>query len=1296
MEIENSNDQYAHAVLPSGPWLVFARQPGDEVRAMGGSLIRARRGGIAVAIAYVQSAPSSSAGFLPEIRRDFYAGADEMQSITSLVREIAPATVFLPSRLEEDLNLREISISIENLLADAPYEGAAWYYELSKIGEANHFIDISSVVEIKHAALEQIEARPGFPLPPHELVERLRAGRISGATAAEAFWAVDQFEPLRGVTSTLSYLAHRCQGWREASLPRVSVVIRTKDRPSLLEDALSSLAIQDYPDLDVIVVNDGGGSVERQVKRFEDSLSIRVIDLVKSRGRSAAANIGIAAAEGQWLLMLDDDDLYLAEGIRTLVLTATDLNGVYFGKVESVNYEGEERRHLRYFGAEYDADLMLFENQIPFIGCLMPLAQVRAIGGVDEGLDCFEDWDLYLRLADRCNFQYVDRTVAEYRNFNESFITGKGGLLQQEKGLSRIFAKHLQCGESARLARAQLAVKRHLIPREARREAKAAENFLRDRMTEEMLKVTDRTVLTGNDVLVSVIIVNYNGRHHLEKCLPSLFGTRKIEIEVIVVDNGSRDDSVAWMREHWPQVRVISEQSNLGFGRANLVGVLAAKSNYVALLNSDTVVTPDWLMHLVQPLLVNPGIGATCSQLRLLSRPDLLNARGGGMSRLGFGYDIDFGFPFVSAVTPEDLVPVDVLFPSGAAMLMRRPEFLDIGAFDPSFFMYHEDVDLGWRYWLLGKRVVLCSGSIVFHAFGGTTKVEKGASWRDQMGNRHNLRSLWKNYELRNAFAATRRLIWSWLRSGHFKFAFQVLLWNLLHIRGTWRERKRLQQQRRFSDADLFERGLISDNVPPVPDLSVANPVVIGEPGISTAHLWPGRSSALGRLGPGWYHPEIVDGFSVRATCGNARARLQLAPNIKGTLTVEVHVPDAFRDKAEIGMVCNGDRRSFQVGKEPFWEALRMAAVTDKDGMLQVEIQSAHWCSHDEFRNGDLRKIGCFVRHLSFQGEGGENADAAYTPERVTVLITTFNRWDILQRTLLALANQTWQDFEVVVVDDGSSDGTWENLKQWPREQFDRIGLKIFTQENTGQGIARNHGLAHAEGELILFMGDDTIPEPEFIEQHVQRHREIGMPCAVVGYTDWDRSGMRVTPLLEYVNEGGHQFGYRYMKDGEDVPYTCFYTSNVSLPKNVLGSQPFDPKFRTYGWEDIDVGYRLSKRGLRIVFNRMARVHHLHPMNLKDFYSRQIKVGSAIGTIYAIHPDLMHDPLMPPPNRPHLWRILSRVVVPPFLPLINWLDSRSVRLPERLYRIVLSTGFWIGRDLGARSGTSTIKSSTIV
>jgi GT2 family glycosyltransferase len=1304
--------QAADAALPAGPWLVFARHPGEEISAVGGSLIRARLSGIPVAIVYTHSAQAPFGELLPEIRRVFLGGASDpiraIATLAPLVREIAPTTVFLPSRFEADSSLRALAADLEAMLADAGFDGAAWYYEVSHVGEVNRTLDISAVAEAKQAALARLGDQFSATQSPRlrsELTDRLRALAVPGATAAEAFWVEPRFEPLRGATAALAELAHRSFGDTPAGLPSISVVVRTRNRPQLLGEALASLALQDYRGLDVIVVNDGGSPVAEVADRFRGRLALRVIDLQPGRGRSPAANAGIAQARGDWLLILDDDDVYLADGVRALAAAAAAPDTVYFGSVDSYCYEGDERRHLRTFGAPYDADLMLFENQIPFIGCLMPTAHVRAIGGIDESLACFEDWDLYLRLAERCGFEHVARTVAEYRVFGESFITGKGGESLQEEGLERIFAKHLQGADPRRLARAQLAVKRTLIPREVRREAKAAEIAVRERLTREValeigqlrngLQLEERAlreraaneiaevraqleqkVVSANELFVSIVIVNYNGRHHLEKCLPSVYATRKLGFEVIVVDNGSSDDSVAWMREQWPQVRVIAETRNLGFGLANLVGARNAKSNYLALLNSDTVVTPDWLEHLVRPLLVDPAIGATCSQLRLLARPEYLNARGGGMSRLGFGYDIDFGHPFVAPDGPDDAVPVDVLFPSGAAMLMRRTDFLDIGAFDPSYFMYHEDVDLGWRLWLLGKRVVMCPCSVVFHAFGGTTKSQQGTKFRDWMGNRHNLRSLWKNYELRNAISATRHLVWLWLRTGQAGLAWHALTWNLIHIRGTVRERRRLQRLRQRSDQELFARGLIPEHVPPMPSMPPVAHASDNPPLIVAPQLWPGRTSAAGRLGPGWYGPETVDGNAVRATCGDARATLKVEPGVHGTLAVEIHVPDRAAADAMLTLECNGERQGFDLAASSFWRTITMRGQADENGLVRIRIENAPWRPHDLFGNGDPRSLGCIVRQIAFRAE---DAAAAYAPSRVSVIVTTFNRRPVLLRTLDALVAQTWNDFEVIVVDDGSRDDTWTELQRWRDAHPGALGLKMFTQQNTGQGIARNNGLEHADGELVLFIGDDIIPDPDFVEQHVRRHRELGVPCAVVGYTDWERSAMQVTPLLEYVNEAGHQFGYRYMKDGDDVPYTCFYTSNVSLPREILGPRPFDPEFRTYGWEDVEVGYRLNKRGLRIVYNRQARARHLHPMDLGDFYRRQIKVGGGIGKIYAMHPELASDQPLMPPARPPRWFAAARRIVPPLLPIANWLDRRSVKLPDRLYNLILGTGFWNGR-----------------
>ena len=1299
-----------NSFLPAGPWMVFVRSPGDDLLALGGSLMRARSEGKDVAVVYLRGFMDGDSNFLPEIRRVYLNSApdsyQDVTSLTALVGEVAPATVFYPSRLETDADLRAAASAVENMLVDAGYCGAAWTYELTRIADVNRTIDISSVAAAKRTALERLQsanivAQPALVLA--DLTERLRGLQADSVAAAEAFWVVDRFEALKGLTTTLSHLAVRCKSNAPPDHAKVSVVIRTQRRPQLLEEALASLVLQVYPNLDVIVVNDGGPSVVSELEPFRKVLNITLIELPHARGRSAAANAGIEKATGDWLLMLDDDDIYLAEGIRALVAHAVDPDSVYFGKVESWAYEDGHRHYLRTFGAEYDADLMMFQNQIPFIGCLMPVAHVRAAGCVDESLECFEDWDLYLRLAQRCQFKFVEQLVAEYRSFGQSFISGKGGLGLQERGLERIFSRHLRCGESVQLARTQIAVHRTLIPREVRREAHAAEMLIRDRISrqtavdlehlrneigrlgnelgqlrDEQATASEHVLVRDEDIFVSIVIVNYNGRHHLEKCLPSVFETRGVKFEVIVVDNGSSDDSMVWMREHWPLVRVIDAGSNLGFGRANLAGVHTAKSAYVALLNSDTVVTPDWLSQLVTPMLRDPQIGITCSQLRLLARPELLNARGGGMSRLGFGFDIDFGLPYVEPKTAEDLKPVDVFFPSGAAMLMRARDFLDAGAFDPSFFMYHEDVDLGWRYWLTGRRVVLCPGSVVFHAFGGTTKVEQKSNWRDWMGNRHNLRSLWKNYEFRNALTATRQLVRIWLRTGQLDLAWHVLTWNLVHIRGTLRERKRLQRTRRLSDADLFSRGLITDTVPPAPRMPLVGLSPDCSDWLVSGHLWPGRNSAIGRLGPGWYGPEQFEGGFARLTAGYACAYLRVKPHASGMLALKIHLPEDLDVEPRILVRCNGQSGVFELGRTKFWDHVEMPVNAANDGLLRIEIENTSWLPHEKFNNADHRRLGCAVQHISFEDHAVD--EVPYAPSRVSVIITTYKRWDILALTLHALTQQDWKDFEVIVVDDGSNDGTYEHLQKWQAEHVGELELQVFAQENTGQGIARNNGLIHAQGELVLFIGDDIIADPDFISQHVRCHRAAGMPCAVVGYTEWDHAGMRVTPMLEYANEAGQQFGYRYMKDEQDVPYTCFYTSNVSAPRHLLGAEPFDPTFRTYGWEDIDVGYRLAKRGVRLIFNRKARARHRHPMELADFYRRQVKVGAAVAALYALHPELTTDqPLMPPPSRSHIGLTLGRRVVPLLVPLINWLDCRMVRLPERVYHAVLSIGYWIGR-----------------
>ena len=242
------------------------------------------------------------------------------------------------------------------------------------------------------------------------------------------------------------------------------------------------------------------------------------------------------------------------------------------------------------------------------------------------------------------------------------------------------------------------------------------------------------------------------------------------------------------------------------------------------------------------------------------------------------------------------------------------------------------------------------------------------------------------------------------------------------------------------------------------------------------------------------------------------------------------------------------------------------------------------------------------------------------TPFQLSVVIPTHNRKATLERTLDALSRQVELEsaFEVVVIDDASSDATAEFLRGYSRNAHP-FAWSWERQEKAGQGVARNRGCERARGVRVLFLGDDILPHQRLVGEH---QRAAGAAeLAVLGYTAWHPE-IRLTPFRRLINEDGLQFGYGLLQDGAAADYRFFYTSNLSLDRGlVLDAGGFDPEFSGYGWEDIELGYRLCRDGLRILHRRAALAYHLHAVTPASFRRRQHSSGRAALKFFLKHPE---------------------------------------------------------------------------
>jgi GT2 family glycosyltransferase len=219
---------------------------------------------------------------------------------------------------------------------------------------------------------------------------------------------------------------------------------------------------------------------------------------------------------------------------------------------------------------------------------------------------------------------------------------------------------------------------------------------------------------------VSVIVVNWNGRHWLEQCLPAVLDQSCSSFDVTVVDNGSLDGSQEWLRQAWPQVHLLELGSNHGFAAANNRGIEAASGKWIATLNNDALPDRAWLEALLEGA-SGERIGMVASRIVLWGSPDVLDSAGIEVDRAGIAWNRCWNRPVDDAAAE-----LMVFGPSAAAALYRRDMLTSIGLFDERYFAYYEDVDLAWRAQRAGWRCRYAPQATVRHWHSATGAAMKG------------------------------------------------------------------------------------------------------------------------------------------------------------------------------------------------------------------------------------------------------------------------------------------------------------------------------------------------------------------------------------------------------------------------------------------------------------------------------------------------------------------------------------------------------------------------------------------
>lgn len=303
---------------------------------------------------------------------------------------------------------------------------------------------------------------------------------------------------------------------------------------------------------------------------------------------------------------------------------------------------------------------------------------------------------------------------------------------------------------------------------------------------------------------VTVVVLNYNGKKHIQECLNSIFRMNYPQFKVVVVDNASNDGSLDPVRAKYPQVKIVKYDRNHGFARAYNIVLEEVDSEFIVLLNNDVTVEPEWLRELMPYITDDNEVSAVTPKMLFMQNTSSINAAGGKCDIYGSGWNRGNGETDSGQYERVE----EVFYANCGAIVIRKNAWKDVGSFDEEYFLYGEDLDWCWRARLKGYRIFYVPHSRIYH------------EWRASNGpmipllERNWLTTALKNYDsgtlmkLAPKLVALKAAVAAWLlfNGRDLNERLAVLggfAWNLKRFRETWKKRLLIQASRKIDDREI-------------------------------------------------------------------------------------------------------------------------------------------------------------------------------------------------------------------------------------------------------------------------------------------------------------------------------------------------------------------------------------------------------------------------------------------------------------------------------------------------------------